>query len=101
MQDRIDLPAYLTRQAMEEMRDLVALGSGASCELRVELVDEPWKGILAAADTVDADLIVLGSHGYRGWDRVLGTTAGKVANRAHRNVLVVHDNSRRAEFGPR
>jgi nucleotide-binding universal stress UspA family protein len=59
--------------------------------VRVDPVTEPWIGILAAADAVDAALIVLGSHGYRGWDRVLGTTAGKVANSSHRNVLVVHD----------
>ena len=37
-----------------------------------------------------ADLIVLGSHGYHGLDRLLGTTAGKVVNLARRNVLVVH-----------
>ncbi len=37
------------------------------------------------------DLIVLGSHGYGGIDRLLGTTAAHVANRAERNVLVVHE----------
>ena len=39
----------------------------------------PWDGILHEAKTVDADLIVIGSHGYSGaLDRVLGTTAAKV-----------------------
>jgi nucleotide-binding universal stress UspA family protein len=51
----------------------------------------PWRQILSEAENVDADLIVVGSHGYDGLDRVLGTTAGAVANRSRRNVLVVHD----------
>jgi hypothetical protein len=58
--------------------------------------DQPWRAILAAADTVDAELIVLGSHGYHGWDRILGTTAGKIANLAQRNVLIVLDRKHEA-----
>jgi nucleotide-binding universal stress UspA family protein len=50
----------------------------------------PWRKILDAADELDVDLIVMGSHGYGGFDRLLGTTAAQVANRARRNVLVVH-----------
>ena len=42
------------------------------------------------------DLIVLGSHGYHVLDRILGTTAARVANLAHRNVFVVHDRAERA-----
>lgn len=49
----------------------------------------PWRGILDAADRHKANLIVLGSHGYDAIDRVLGTTAAKVVNRAHCSVLVV------------
>lgn len=56
-----------------------------------------WKAILATADQEDADLIVIGSHGYHGWDHVLGTTAGKVANVATRSVLVVHTREVMAE----
>jgi nucleotide-binding universal stress UspA family protein len=90
VKNEIDLPGYLLQKARNEMSALRALASDVACVVRVEQVTEPWMGILAAADAVDADLIVLGSHGYRGWDRVLGTTAGKVANSSHRNVLVVH-----------
>lgn len=49
----------------------------------------PWDGVCAAARTYDADLIVIGSHGYGGLDRILGTNAAKVTNHADRNVLVV------------
>lgn len=51
---------------------------------------QPWKLILDVSDELDIDLIVMGSHGYHGLDRILGTTAGKVANLAQRNVMVVH-----------
>jgi nucleotide-binding universal stress UspA family protein len=37
----------------------------------------------------DVDLIMVGSHGYSGVDRLLGTTAAKVVNHADRSVLVV------------
>ena len=85
------MPGYLLQKARTEMSALRALAADVACVVRVEPVTEPWIGILAAADAVDAALIVLGSHGYHGWDRVLGTTAGKVANSSHRNVLVVHE----------
>lgn len=49
----------------------------------------PWDGICRAAREHAADLIVIGSHGYGGLDRLLGTTAAKVVNHADRNVLVV------------
>jgi nucleotide-binding universal stress UspA family protein len=48
-----------------------------------------WDGICRTAKTEDVDLVVIGSHGYGGLDRVLGTTASKVVNRIDRNVLVV------------
>ena len=49
----------------------------------------PWDGICRAAKEYRADLIAIGSHGYGGLDRVLGTTAAKVVNHADRNVLVI------------
>jgi nucleotide-binding universal stress UspA family protein len=60
---------------------------------RIEKIDTelatPWDGICSAARRHDVDLIVIGSHGYGGLDRLLGTTAGKVVNHSDRNVLVV------------
>ena len=57
-------------------------------KIAVELAT-PWDGICAAARKYDVDLIVIGSHGYQGLDRILGTNAGKVANHADRNLLIV------------
>jgi nucleotide-binding universal stress UspA family protein len=55
-------------------------------EVRVGI---PWDAICAEAKSLNADLIMIGSHGYRGMDRLLGTTAGKVVNHAECSVLVV------------
>jgi nucleotide-binding universal stress UspA family protein len=47
--------------------------------------------ILRAADKVDADLIVVGTHGRSGLDRlVCGSVAESVMRRSSRPVLVVH-----------
>ena len=52
-------------------------------------VGTPWDAICREAKTLDCDVIVIGSHGYGGLDRLLGTTAAKVVNHADRSVLVV------------
>lgn len=52
-------------------------------------IGTPWSGVCQAAKEENADLIVIGSHGYSGLDRVLGTTAAKIVNHAHCSVFVV------------
>jgi len=50
-----------------------------------------WKGIIDAADSRDASLIVLGSHGRSGvTSLVVGSVAGAVAAHSQRSVLIVH-----------
>ncbi len=85
---------HLVNQARVELLELTSTAPDVPCTPRIERASQPWRAILAAADSVDADLIVLGSHGYHGVDRILGTTAGKVANMAERDVLVVHERHR-------
>jgi len=79
--------------AMHELSELIATAPKDAALIQPPIVrlGVPWKTILDAADERDVDLIVLGSHGYQGWDRILGTTAGKVANMAERNVLIAHE----------
>lgn len=60
------------------------------------IVATPWQGICSAAQAHDVDLIVIGSHGYGGLDRVLGTTAARVVNHAPCSVMVVRSPERRA-----
>jgi len=86
------LPAHLHQVAVDEIRRLL---QGVTIAWEPPMIGhgQPWRAILAAAEEHDVDLIVLGSHGYDGLDRVLGTTAGMVANQARRNTLVIHDRS--------
>lgn len=84
-----EVAGLMERLAKEE---LTALAATAPPELvadvRVSLA-VPWQGVCEAAHAVRAELIVIGSHGYGGLDRVLGTTAAKVVNHAEVSVLVV------------
>lgn len=90
------LASHLLECAEEELVEIVAdAPPGVHVAPPVVRFGQPWRLILAVADEVDADLIVVGSHGYHGLDRILGTTAARVANVANRNVLVVHDCSER------
>jgi universal stress protein F len=57
-------------------------------ELEV-VVSTAWQALCTGAQSLQANLIVIGSHGYGGLDRVLGTTAARVVNHALCSVLVV------------
>jgi universal stress protein F len=60
----------------------------ARCALEV-VVASPWQALCMGAQALEAQLIVIGSHGYGGLDRVLGTTAARVVNHALCSVVVV------------
>lgn len=51
-----------------------------------------YRGILETAESLSADLIVMGSHGRRGLEKlVLGSVTAQVLSHAHLPVLVVRD----------
>lgn len=56
-------------------------------------VGTPWDTICREAKAKDCDLVILGSHGYSGMDRILGTTAAKVVNHCEVSVLVARTRS--------
>jgi nucleotide-binding universal stress UspA family protein len=76
------------RAALEQVAATIAPGLVESIEIRVGIA---WDAIVRASRELDADLVVLGSHGYGALDRLLGTTAAKVANHVDRNVLIVRN----------
>ena len=49
----------------------------------------PWEVVCREARELEAELIVIGSHGFSGIDRLIGTTASRVVNHADRSVFVV------------
>ena len=91
-----EVPVLLQRQAEAALTELAkTVPPELYAGLRVS-IGIPWPSIERAAAEEDVDVIVIGSHGYNGLDRVLGTTAAKVVNHADRSVLVVRD-ARRLE----
>ena len=51
-----------------------------------------YAGILDTAKAIDADLIVMGSHGRKGLEKfVLGSVAAQVLSHAHLPILIVRD----------
>jgi nucleotide-binding universal stress UspA family protein len=90
------MPPYVgltsdARQAlMSSMRDFAA-GGQASVPIEFEIREgHPSAVILAKADEISADLIVLGTHGRSGFERwVLGSVTEKVLRQALCPVLTV------------
>jgi nucleotide-binding universal stress UspA family protein len=92
------LASHLVEVAEREVARLVAgAPSGAALERPMIRIGQAWRLIVEVSAEVHADLVVIGSHGYHGLDRLLGTTAARVANVARRNVLVVHGHAGPAE----
>lgn len=54
------------------------------------LYGTPESRIVETAEEMHADMIVLGSHGYKAWERMLlGSVSNSVVHHAHCSVLVV------------
>lgn len=63
---------------------------GVQAETKVVESHTVWRGVLEAAEAVGADLIVMGSHGRRGLEKlVLGSVAQSVLSHTKINTLVV------------
>jgi nucleotide-binding universal stress UspA family protein len=51
-----------------------------------------WRGVVQAAESMKADLIVMGSHGRSGLEKlVLGSVTQAVLSHTHLPLLVVRD----------
>ena len=71
--------------ALEELAKSVP--AAALERVQVEL-GVPWRAVCEAARSDGVDLVIIGSHGYGGIDRLIGTTAAKIVNHAHCSVLI-------------
>lgn len=65
---------------------------GVAGETRVVEAHTVWRGILEAAEMVGADLLVMGSHGRRGLEKlVLGSVTQSVLSHTKLTTLVVRE----------
>ena len=79
------------------MAKAVELPSALEVETLVE-IGPAWRVICEGAKMRDVDLIIIGAHGHRFLDRVLGTTTQQVVAHADRAVLVVRPNPHAADL---
>ncbi|HXG65516.1 MAG TPA: universal stress protein [Blastocatellia bacterium] len=79
------------RSIVEKAAERLRTAETASLEVTTDIVrGYPKEAILATAEQWGADLIVVGSHGYRGLTRLLlGSVAQAVAAHAHCSVEIV------------
>ena len=67
----------------------MAMEAGVECEEVHARSAQPWHGILEAAKSRKADMIVMASHGRRGLSAVLiGSETQKVVNHSHIPVTI-------------
>lgn len=77
-------------QAASEAARGVLAAAGINAEAWTVESHTIWRGILETAQETGADLIVMGSHGRRGLEKmVLGSTAQRVLSHAMLPVLIV------------
>lgn len=88
LQASVDLRARLTRDLRAYVERHLP-DAGDAVETRI--VDyAPAQAILDAAESIDADLIVMGTHGRTGWRRaLLGSVTEKVIHHTDRAVLCI------------
>lgn len=83
----------LNQEAEDALKTVQARFEQAGVVVSTRIVDAyaVWKGIIESAEEVGADLIVMGSHGRRGVEKLmLGSVAQRVVSNAGTSVLIVH-----------
>lgn len=83
-----DVAALLGEDARQHLEALAHDVAPAILERTEVATGVPWRAVCDAAARDRADLVVVGSHGYGGIDRLIGTTAAKIVNHAPCSVLV-------------
>jgi nucleotide-binding universal stress UspA family protein len=64
---------------------------GVKVLTRVVEAHSIWRGILDAASALGSDIVVMGSHGRHGLEKLLGSVAQRVVSHSRVPVLVVRD----------
>ena len=81
--------------AVKDAVERIESGKASGLEIITKIISgSAREAILDEAERWGADLIVLGSHGYNGWQRfLLGSVSHAVATHAHCSVEIVRQES--------
>lgn len=84
-----DVGGLLSDTARAQLEEL-ARGTPPGLVERIQVeIGTAWRAVCDTAKDDAVDLVVIGSHGYGGIDRLLGTTAAKIVDHAACSVYVV------------
>jgi universal stress protein A len=83
-----DVERELLETAKKEMKKIAATLNIPS-ENQILVIGNPAMEIFSKAETLKADLIVVGSHEKHGLGRFLGSNASGILHKAHCDVLTV------------
>ena len=83
-----DVGGLLSDMARTQLEELAQARADVVERLQVE-IGTAWRAVCETAKADGVDLVVIGSHGYGGIDRLLGTTAAKIVDHAPCSVYVV------------
>lgn len=86
-----DFDAFLIEHGMRSLDKIASEQPEGLVVKRWSELGQPADVLCRLAKEQAIDLIVIGSHGYDRVDRLLGTTAAKVVNRAPCSVTVVRE----------
>jgi nucleotide-binding universal stress UspA family protein len=99
---RVILPGHPDTRAQEhavaDLRKLAAELEPTLVESVIAKLGPAALKICNWAEKLDVDLVVIGAHGYRLTDRILGTTSARVVNNCARPVFVVRSPEDRAAY---
>ena len=82
------LTAALAKSASEELLTDVAAGTGGIPVQTHAIAGAPADVLIGVAESVGADLIVVGSKGMRGARRIIGSVPNSVAHRSPCHVII-------------
>jgi nucleotide-binding universal stress UspA family protein len=87
-----DIASRIADASRAALNSAVAKRQGAKVKVDGILCDGvAWEEINRVADEIDADLVVIGTHGRRGLARaLLGSVAENVVRTAKRPILTIH-----------
>ena len=88
----VDVAVRISQASQEALQAAVSKRAGRGVPITSVLRDGvPWEEISSVAKEIDADLIVVGTHGRRGLRRaLLGSVAENVIRTSARPVLTIH-----------
>jgi len=79
----------MKERAEKNIRELISKFTDQEYDLKIR-VGKRKAGLIAIAEQIQADLIIMGKHDSNAVDKILGSTTHAVVNNASCDVLVIH-----------